>query len=203
VKRAETVSYAYYDKACEAIDRKDFETATQICIDAAGEFERAGAFRDASVAYHLLGGTAYQAGELKDAQSWYLRSLSLIEPPDDESQLDYACTCNNLAAVVNALGEHTSAEEWLWKSLRIKESLGDKLGMATSYNQLGVVADTQSNFEKAQQWYLKSLSIHEEIGDIDGVVGTLINLATVAEERLGVEAADEWYQKAMHALDHR
>jgi len=201
MKNAEDASHAYYDKACEAIDRADFKAAIRICIDAAGQFERAGAFCDASVAYHLLGGAAYKAGDLKDARAWYLKSLSLIEPPDEKSQLDYASTCNNLAAVVNALGEHSSAEEWLRKSLRIKESLGDKLGMATTYNQLGVVADTQSNFKEAQQWYLQSLSIHEEIGNIDGVVGTLINLANVAEKRFGVEAVEEWYRKALHALD--
>lgn len=199
--KAESASPGYYEQACDAIERSDFETAKRICVDAADRFERAGAHVDASVAYHLLGGAAYQAGDLADARSWYLKSLSLIEPPDEANQLDYSRTCNNLAAVVNALGDHDSAKEWLQKALRIKERLVDKLGMATSYNQLGVVADTESRFEEAQQFYLRALSIHEELKNIDGVVGTLINLANVAEKRFGVEAVDEWYGKITHALD--
>lgn len=194
------ISSAYYCKAHEAIDGGDFEAANQICLDAVRQFESIGAELEASEAYHLLGEIAYQQEKFQDAKSWFLKAISVMTTTDEVSQLGYARTCNNLAAAENALGEFVAAENWLRKSIEIKEALHDKRGLAASYHQLGVIAETQGNLEEAERQYLKSLSVEEQIGNCSGTVQTMLNLAYVAEVRSDLQAVEQWYERALQIL---
>ncbi|MCP2269284.1 Tetratricopeptide repeat-containing protein, partial [Actinokineospora diospyrosa] len=45
------------------------------------------------------------------------------------------------------------AERWCQQSLTIKENLGDRPGMASSYHQLGIVAQLRGRLEDAERRY--------------------------------------------------
>ena len=185
----------FYDKAIAALNDGRFAEATQLCLDAIEYFSTVGSAIDASVTYHLLGGISYQAGDLEAARSHYLKSLEYIDPPSTDQELDFARTCNNLAAVFNKMGDIASAKKWMFKSIQIKERVGDPSDLASGYHQLGVVSQTAGEFDEAADWYTKSLAVEEGSGDIPGTVATLRCLANVASFRDLEETEREWYQR--------
>ncbi|HHZ65005.1 MAG TPA: tetratricopeptide repeat protein, partial [Flavobacteriales bacterium] len=52
------------------------------------------------------------------------------------------------------------------KSLKIREEIGDKKGMAISLGNIGNIYDDQGNYEKALVYCTKALSIAQEIGNV-------------------------------------
>lgn len=192
----------YYDQAQNAIRRGELGIAKQTAVDAVRDLERKGLNHKLSEAYHLLGEIAYAEEDLKSADAWYRKALSIDEKFGNDQQLDYARTCNNLGAVANANGDFDAAEEWLLKSIRIKESLGSERGLAASYHQLGVVAETRLAFEAADGWYLESLSIEKKLGNVPGMVQTMLNLSRICELRGSSKTAEEWYKKVLEELEN-
>ncbi|MEU6374331.1 tetratricopeptide repeat protein, partial [Streptomyces sp. NPDC046909] len=66
----------------------------------------------------------------------------------------------------------------------IKEELGDRSGIASSYHQLGMIAELRSDYQQAENHYRASLAIDEELGDRSGIAtsfGQLGVLRTVQE----------------------
>lgn len=193
--------YGYYTKAVAALNRDDFETASTLCETAGNDFERSGSFQEASVAYDLLGLARYRAGALEDAESAYLKSLALIDRTDRTSDLEYAKTCNSLAAVVNAMRDHARAMDWLSKSLRIKEELQDKPGLISSYHQMGIIEQSRSDLEEARRWYEKAISLEKSEGDIANLVGTVRCLASTMGDESDPEAVYDIYRIATDAIE--
>lgn len=193
--------YGYYAKAVAALNSDDFMTASTLCESAGNNFERSGSFHEASVAYDLLGLVHYQAGALEDAESAYLKSLALIDRTDGTSDLEYAKTCNSLAAVVNAMRDHARAMDWLSKSLHIKEELQDKPGLISTYHQMGIIEQSRSDLEEARRWYKKALALEKSEGDIAGLVGTVRCLASTMGDESDPEAVDDIYRIATDAIE--
>ena len=55
------------------------------------------------------------------------------------------------------------------QSLKIKEELGDKSGIAITLHQLGMIHQNQGNYEEAVKKYNQSLKMKEELGDKSGI----------------------------------
>jgi tetratricopeptide (TPR) repeat protein len=94
-------------------------------------------------------------------------------------------------------GSYEEALEWCRKSLAIKEELGNRAGMASSYGQLGVVARKRGSYEEALAWYRKALAIDEKLGNRAGMAISYHQLGIVAEERGSYEEALAWYRKSL------
>jgi tetratricopeptide (TPR) repeat protein len=90
-----------------------------------------------------------------------------------------------------------AAEDWYRKSLTIKEELGNRPGMATSYHQLGRVAQDRGDLGAAEDWYRKSLTIAEELGNRPGMADSYHQLGMVAQDRGELGQAEEWYRKSL------
>ncbi|MGX9886051.1 tetratricopeptide repeat protein, partial [Streptomyces sp. NPDC002276] len=54
-------------------------------------------------------------------------------------------------------------------SLAIKEELGNRSGISTSYHQLGIIAEARGDYVQAEERYRASLAILEELGDRSGI----------------------------------
>lgn len=76
-------------------------------------------------------------------------------------------------------GDYDAALDRYRRSLAIKEQLGDRAGMATSYHQLGNVAFLRGDYDAALDWYRKSLAIAEQLGDRAGMAATVSNLGAL------------------------
>jgi hypothetical protein len=59
-------------------------------------------------------------------------------------------------------GDLAAAEQWYQKSLAIKEALGDRPGLATSYGQLGLLAELRGDVAGALDWTVRCVALFSE-----------------------------------------
>jgi len=64
--------------------------------------------------------------------------------------------------VAQRRGDLTAAENWYRKSLEIKEALGDRPGMATTYGQLGLLAEKCKDIAAALDWTVRCVALFSE-----------------------------------------
>jgi tetratricopeptide (TPR) repeat protein len=193
----------YQKSATDAACNGDLNKSIRICLDAVREFEAAGEDRDASTAFHFLGKLCYQYGDCTSAERFMRKSIEVDLRIGDDDSLGHSRTCNNLAAVANAKGEHGVAREWLAKSIRIKERVGDDRGLAASYHQLGVVAESEQKYDDAEQAYVRSLELEKSIGNNSGAVRTMLNISKIEHLRGNFDLAAIWHQQAMETLTNK
>ena len=95
-------------------------------------------------------------------------------------------------------GEILKALEYYHKSLKIKEELGEREGVANSLNNIGAIYRVQGDIPKALEYYHKSLKIQEEIGDKRGEAASSINIGYIYSHQFDVARALEYYNRALN-----
>jgi tetratricopeptide (TPR) repeat protein len=113
--------------------------------------------------------------------------------------LGAARTFHNLSAVANARGQYDDAEEWLRKSIDVKEDLGEMKGVAASFHQLGNVCWSREAFDSAEEWFSRAREVYEELDDAQGVAMSCLSLHVLSEER-GDPTAERWRDAAAKTL---
>ena len=122
---------------------------------------------------------------------------------------------NNIGHIHEIQGEIRLALGYYHKSLKIREEIGDKRGMANSYNNIGVIHYNQGDIPLAMEYYHKSLKVREEIGDKQGMaysynnIGIIYNnegdpsITSSKEEslRVGLVLALEYFHKSLQLLE--
>ncbi|MDO8999709.1 MAG: tetratricopeptide repeat protein, partial [Bacteroidota bacterium] len=111
--------------------------------------------------------------------------------------LHYAGALNNIGVIYNNQRDIPKALEYNSKSLKIREEIGDKSGIATSLNNIGVIYDKQGDIPKALEYYSKSLKIYEDIGDKKGIATSLNNIGYIYENLGDIPKALENYDKSL------
>jgi predicted ATPase len=101
----------------------------------------------------------------------------------EEARARQALLCNEFGLIHKARGDYAAALEWYEKSVAIKEALGDRAGLATSYNNIASVHYARGDYAAALEWYEKSVAIQEALGDRAGLATTLHNMGHVALAR--------------------
>lgn len=104
---------------------------------------------------------------------------------------------NNIGGVYSSQGDVPKALDYYHKSLKIKEEIGDKKGIATSYNNLGSVHSNQGDLSQALEYYQKSLKIREEIGDKNGMAFSYNNIGVVYYNKGDIRKALEYFHKSL------
>lgn len=79
---------------------------------------------------------------------------------------------HNLGNFLENRGEYDAALVNYEKSLKIKEALGDRAGVARSLHQIGIIHQDRGEYDAALCNYEKSLKIAEELGDRAGVASS-------------------------------
>src|SRR5581483_6209035 len=69
--------------------------------------------------------------------------------------------------------------EYYKKSLVIKESINDSVGIAISLNNIGGIYITMEDLDEAIEYYHRSLKIRENIHDKQGITNSLNNIGIV------------------------
>ncbi|KKG01772.1 hypothetical protein DU31_17945 [Methanosarcina mazei] len=113
-----------------------------------------------------------------------------------------------IAAVLHAIGiihqdqgNYEEAVKLYNQSLKIKEELGDKSGIASTLHQLGNIHYFQGNYEEAVKLYNQSLRITEEIGDKSGIASTLHQLGTIHSHQGNYEEAVKLYNQSLRTFE--
>lgn len=112
-------------------------------------------------------------------------------------QTSLAKAYNNLGSIQYAKGDYDKAIEYYFTSLKIKEQIADKNGMAMSLNNIGLVHMEKGDYDKAIDFYLQSLKIREEIGDKKGMASSYNNIGEIHRHRINYDKALEYYLKSL------
>jgi tetratricopeptide (TPR) repeat protein len=117
---------------------------------------------------------------------------------------------NDTARVADALGgigyckillEHDDAESTLESCLRLRQKIGDEVGVSRVLTSLAVLAHDQGNFIKALEYQKQVLHLQEHFGNPRDLADTLYNLFFL-EEKLGhLENAKQHLEQAVTLLE--
>jgi tetratricopeptide (TPR) repeat protein len=108
-----------------------------------------------------------------------------------------AAFTHELGIIAQQRGNYDQALDWYRQALAIKEELGDRAGMASSYGQLGIIAQQRGDYEKALGYYRQALPMFEELGDRAGMATSYHQLGIIAYLRDDYEKALDWYRQAL------
>ncbi len=131
-------------------------------------------------------------GDISKGLEYYHKSLKIQEELGDKKGI--AISLNNIGVTYYNQGVAsteasakvellTKGLEYYHKSLKIREEIGDKKGIAGSLNNIGYIYDNQGDIPKGLEYFHKSLKIYEEIGDKSGMAASLKNIGTVELDR--------------------
>jgi len=115
----------------------------------------------------------------------------------EKARARQALLCNEFGLLHKARGDYGAALAWYEKSVALKEELGDRAGLATTYNNVGEVHRARGDYGAALAWYEKSVALKEELGDRAGLAPTYNNIASVHYARGDYGAALAWYEKSV------
>ncbi len=79
----------------------------------------------------------------------------------------------------NIRGDYPAALKYYFKSLKIKEEVGELNSISGTLANIGIVYDIQSDYPKALEYYFKSLEISEKSKNYLSVSKTLGNIGNV------------------------
>lgn len=87
--------------------------------------------------------------------------------------------CINLGNSYESIADYPNALFYYNKALKLKEELGDKIGMAHAYNNLGLVYEDQSDYPTALQYFFNGLNITTELKDTTDMSLGYNNIGTI------------------------
>jgi len=108
----------------------------------------------------------------------------------------FAGALNNVGIIYNDQGDIPKALEFYNKSLKIREEIHDKMGIANSLNNIGFIYSNKGNIIKAIEFYHKSLKIQEEIQDKSGIATTLNNISFLYDQQGNIPKALEFLHRS-------
>jgi len=119
------------------------------------------------------------------------RLLDVLDPPNTATVL------HNFGYLLQSRGKYEQALDYYSRSLKIKQELGNHLGVARSLHQIGRIHELRGDYEKALENYQQALKAFEDLGDRAGLAGALHQIGSVQQERGDNEKALENYERAL------
>ncbi|MBK7669631.1 MAG: tetratricopeptide repeat protein [Sphingobacteriaceae bacterium] len=111
-------------------------------------------------------------------------------------------TFNNIGAInkkkkKKKQGRFTVALDYYGRSLKLREELGDKSGIAYSQRNIGAVYKRQGKIKEALDYYLQSLKISEEISDKEGIAYSYISIGSIYKNQGKFKQALQYADKGL------
>ena len=82
-----------------------------------------------------------------------------------------------------AKGDYMNALKNYFKSLKINESLNNKIEIARRLGNIGIVYGSQGDYSKALDYFLKALKLFEELGDKNRIATAFTSIGHVYKEQ--------------------
>ncbi len=139
----------------------------------------------------------------KEAKESYEKAGEIVKKKFGE-KLFLVLIFNNLGIVDWKLGNLSSAEEYLKRSLKIAENIPiESLEVGKSLNVLGIIAHEKGDFNIAEDYYQRALKIREKFApDSLEVASSLNNLGLLAWNRGNLILAEEYHKKALNIREN-
>ena len=106
-------------------------------------------------------------------------------------------------SILNSLGEiysqrdYTIALNYFLKSLKIRQVISDKKGIAECLNNIGCTYMLQGDFNKALSYLNKSLEINQKINNKRGIAFSYYYIGTIYYDQGYITKALEYYNKSL------
>ncbi|HEX8127983.1 MAG TPA: tetratricopeptide repeat protein, partial [Pyrinomonadaceae bacterium] len=104
---------------------------------------------------------------------------------------------HNFGYLIQSRGDYEKALEYYNRSLKIKEEIGNRLGIANSLHQIGNIHYLRGDYDKALEYYDRSLKMAEELGDQSGIAGSIHQIGLIHENRGDYDKALEYYDRSL------
>jgi tetratricopeptide (TPR) repeat protein len=156
-----------------------------------------------------MGKIYLRKGEYDEASKICSEALDLVK---DEGYMEEALAINNIGNVLWFSGEYDKALEHYERSLKIREKVGDKKGIANSLHNIGMMHYWRENYKRAIEYVKRSIEINEEINNMYFLAYSLLNIGYIYEnigeydkaqkyvengkkvsEKIGSQIAMTWY----------
>ena len=135
------------------------------------------------------------SGEYDIAQKEINDGLSLLKEEGNFKEKGQAY--NNWGNLLFDRGDYEDSLAMYTKSLRLREKILDKKGIAEAYNNLAIVYCDVGDYYKAAEVLEKSITLMKEIGFRVGLAGTSINLGAIYQDQGKYDQALRLYKKAL------
>ncbi|MBK7666317.1 MAG: tetratricopeptide repeat protein [Sphingobacteriaceae bacterium] len=113
----------------------------------------------------------------------------------------FGSTLNNIGYLAQVNGDLPRAIEYLDKSMKIQEEIGDKAGYAQSLNNIGIVYHTQGNISKELECFLNSVMISHEVGDKVSEANGINNIGAIYKSMGDIPKALDYYRQSLKLLE--
>ena len=199
-------------------NQSNFDKALENYFTALKIREEAGDKQGIAYSYNNIGIIYYEQNNYSKALENYFASLKIREEIGDKKGI--AASYNNIGNIyaeqASLSGSDSATYQELYdkalqnyfSSLKIKEEIDDKNGMAYSYNNIGSIYYEQAELErnpenkeqlhaKASENYFTSMRIREAIGDKNGIAACYINIGTFYTSLKQFSKAKEYLIKGL------
>lgn len=108
-----------------------------------------------------------------------------------------AASLNNLGYLNHYKGQFMEALDYFHRSLKLREEIGDKIGIVSSLNNIGAFYQTQGQLKEALEYYQRGLIISEEIDDKSGIAYSLNNIGFIYNGQGQIKEALDYYHRSL------
>ncbi|MFN3428129.1 MAG: tetratricopeptide repeat protein [Candidatus Thermochlorobacter sp.] len=158
--------------------------------------QRMGDIRFMVYLLNLQGHIARDKGAYADAILTYKRALSLCDS-SKQTEKEKAKLFNNLAIVHSRQGNYPQALDAHFQSLKIKEKLGDSLGIANSLANIGLIYKKQAQYSDALKMYAIALQKFKALDDDVGTAAVLNNIGAIYRIQGNYDSARVYYEASL------
>lgn len=117
------------------------------------------------------------------------------------NQKALALAYNNIGVAYDIYGNYSEAVSYYYRSLRIREAIGDTAGLSASYNNIAIAFASQNELEKSIELYNKSLEISRATHDTIGLALSLSNIGSIYQQKKDYDQAINYVLRALQLLD--
>ncbi len=134
-------------------------------------------------------------GDYKNAAIYNLQALKLFEQSGDQARI--AAGNFQMGITMETSNQFEKAIAYYQKSLSIRKTLKDSLGMSNVYNNLGIVYKEEKKYDLAILNYKAAEDIGFRMGRPVMRINPLVNLAVIYTDLKNNEAAIRTYEEAL------
>ena len=141
----------------------------------------------------------FRRGDIKESLTYFEESYKFSK--EHCLTKEEARALNDIGIVYISFGKSDIAYDYLIRALKIRKSINDEEGIASTYNNLGVLYSNKEKNIKALEFYYKSLKINEECNNNTQVAVNLTNIGSVLRKQHKLNEALEKVLTALQSLE--
>lgn len=103
----------------------------------------------------------------------------------------------NLGNSYEDIADYSNALAYYTRGLKLKEELGDKLGMDHATNNIGLVYENQGDYPTALDYFFKSLNLSIAIKDSSGILRAYNNIGVIYLNEGNNDEAINYFRKSL------